>query len=136
MSYVALTLAPGEIVVARGHIHWLLWLRAWAALVFLGVFVVGVLYFLHEFVRIANTEIALTDRRLILKTGFLNRSTRELELSSVEAISLNQDLLGRILGAGWIRVHGTGDIVWKSPMIAAPMAFRRQLEAALSGNAR
>lgn len=136
MTYVQRTLAPGESVQARAKMHWLLWARAWAALFMFGLIVLGVLYFATEWIRIANTEIALTDRRLIFKTGFFDRHTSELELASVETVNLDQSFWGRLFNFGRLSVHGTDDAVWTSPMIAAPLAFRRAIEAALAGQAR
>jgi uncharacterized membrane protein YdbT with pleckstrin-like domain len=91
-----------------------------------------VIYFVAEWIRIANIEIALTDRRLILKRGLFTRHTDELELSSVEAVNLDQSFWGRLFGFGRLSVHGTGDDAWLSPMIAAPLNFRRQIETALA----
>ena len=131
-SYVERTLAPNERIRARAQLHWLIWLRAWAVLIVLGVLLIGVIYFVAEWIRIANTEIALTDRRLILKQGLFTRHTDELELSSVEAVNLDQSFWGRLFGFGRLSVHGTGDDVWLSPMISAPLNFRREMETALA----
>jgi uncharacterized membrane protein YdbT with pleckstrin-like domain len=115
--------------------HWLLWARALAVLVAFGIFVFGVIYFLAECIRILSTEIALTDRRFILKTRLFNRHTSELELTSIETIQLNQSMWGRLFGFGRLSVHGTGEALWKSPMIATPLAFRRDIETALAASA-
>lgn len=136
MAYVEKTLAPGETVQARARVHWLLWVRASVALVVLGILIIGVIYFLFECIRILNTEIALTDRRLILKTGFFDRHTSELELASIETVQLDQSVWGRLLDFGRLTVHGTGEAVWVSPMIFAPLTFRRALETALMASAR
>jgi uncharacterized membrane protein YdbT with pleckstrin-like domain len=64
--------------------------------------------------------------------GLFTRHTNELELSSVETVNLDQSFWGRLFGFGRLSVHGTGDQVWLSPMIAAPMRFRRELEAAMA----
>lgn len=136
MAYVETTLAPGEKVQMRGRMHWLLWARAWIVFIGLGVLVIGILYFIAECIRILNTEIALTDRRLILKTGFFNTHTSELELASVETVQVDQSIWGRRFGFGRLTVHGTGEAAWMSPMIAAPLAFRRALETAMAAPQR
>jgi uncharacterized membrane protein YdbT with pleckstrin-like domain len=132
VSYVASVLAPGEQVRHKARLHWLLWLRAWAALVFLGVIVVGIVIFVRDIIRLTTTEVALTDRRLIKKTGLFARHARELELTSVEAVNVDQSVFGRLFDYGRVEVHGTGDDVWVTPTIANPLAFRRELEAASS----
>jgi uncharacterized membrane protein YdbT with pleckstrin-like domain len=131
MGYIESSLAAGETVRFTARPHWIIWLRAWAALLFLGIVIVGLIVFIHDAVFMATTEIAITSRRLILKRGLVGRQTSELELSTVEAVKLDQDLLGRLFGWGRLEVHGTGDDVWVSPLIAAPIVFRKELEAAL-----
>ena len=131
MSYIQHSLAAGETVRVTARIHWIIWVRAWAALLVLGIVLVGIVIFIHDLIALTTTEIAITDRRLILKRGLLGRSTSELELATVEAVRLNQDMLGRFLGWGRVEVHGTGDDVWLSPLIAQPVQFRRELESAL-----
>jgi uncharacterized membrane protein YdbT with pleckstrin-like domain len=131
MSYIQDSLAAGEAVRFSARIHWIIWVRAWLALVVLGIVLVGIAIFIRDLIALTTTEIAITNRRLILKRGLISRSTSELELATVEAVRLNQDALGRFLGWGRVEVHGTGDDVWLSPLIAQPVRFRRELETAL-----
>lgn len=136
MGYVDEVLAPGETVRVRARLHWLLWARAWAMLILLGIIIVGIVLFVLDFTRLSTTEVALTNYRLIHKTGFLARHARELQLTSIEAVNVDQGVWGRLLGFGRVTVHGTGDDTWVTPMIANPIGFRRELEAALSQVAR
>ncbi len=135
MGYVDESLAPGEQLVRQGRLHWIYWVRAIAALLVLGVVVIGLVWFIRDMVLLATTEVALTNTRLIRKTGFIVRHARDLQLSSVEAVDLDQGLLGRVLGFGRLRVHGTGRDVWVTPLIDDPLGFRRDLEGALSPRA-
>ena len=132
MSYVARTLADRETIRLSARLHWILWLRAWLALLLLGVVIVGVIIFVRDLISMTTTEVAITNRRLIAKTGWLAWKTSELELTSVEAVNLEQSMWGRLLGYGRIQIHGTGDDVWVSPLIADPLAFRRELESAIA----
>jgi uncharacterized membrane protein YdbT with pleckstrin-like domain len=132
MSYVERTLAADETVRLRAKLHWIIWLRAWCALLLLGVLIVGIVIFVRDVILMTTTEVAITNRRLIRKTGWLNWKTSELELTSVEAINLEQSLWGRLFGFGRIQIHGTGDDVWVSPLLVDPLRFRRELESALS----
>jgi uncharacterized membrane protein YdbT with pleckstrin-like domain len=130
MSYVKQALAEGETLCAVGRLHWVLWLRAWLALIVLGIFIVGIVIFVRDVIYLTNTEVALTDRRLIKKTGFIERRVSELLLGSVEAVRLYQGFWGRVLGFGRVEVHGTGDEQWITPLIAAPVRFRRDIASA------
>lgn len=132
MSYVQRTLADDETVRLTAHVHWIIWLRAWCALILLGIVIVGVVLFFRDLIFMMTTEVAITNRRLIKKTGWLNWKTSELELTSIEAVNLEQSFWGRLLGYGRLQIHGTGDDVWVSPLIAEPLRFRRELESALS----
>ena len=44
----------------------------------------------------ATTELVLTDRRVIYKTGLPKRHTMEMNRSKVETVSVNQSVLGRL----------------------------------------
>lgn len=132
MRYVEAVLSSGEGVVRRGRLHWIYWLRAIASLISLGVIIIGLIWFVRDVIFLATTEIALTNQRLIEKRGLVSRHARELQLASVEVVELDQGVWGRILGFGRVSVHGTGDDVWVTPLIADPLAFRRDLEGALS----
>ena len=133
MAYVESVLAPNEVILRRGRLHWIYWLRAWAALALLGVLIIGIIWFIRDLVFLQTTEIALTNSRLIEKTGLVSRHARELQLSSVEAVELDQGVWGRLLGFGQVTVHGTGADTWTTPLLVDPVGFRRDLEYALSG---
>jgi uncharacterized membrane protein YdbT with pleckstrin-like domain len=109
-----------------------LWVRAWAALLLLGIVIIGIVIFVRDAIYLLTTEIVITDRRLINKTGLIARRARELELDGVESVEVEQSVWGRLLGYGTIEVHGTGDDIWIARLIADPVAFRRELSAATS----
>jgi uncharacterized membrane protein YdbT with pleckstrin-like domain len=60
------------------------------------------------FIAIWTTEYAVTNKRIIKKTGLISRKTKEIYLSHVESISIDQGILGRILNFGTIVIIGTG----------------------------
>jgi len=71
------------------------------------------------------TEMAVTDRRVLIKTGMASRRTLDLMLSKVESIGVQETFLGRMLGYGSVIVHGTGGTPEAFVMIAHPQEFRR-----------
>lgn len=109
MGYVRKNLVSGETVLYTGRSHWtskinpLVWIILW------------------------TREIAVTNRRLIYKRGWIARRTEEMNLRRVEEVNLRQSVLGRILGWGRLRVHGTGASVIDIPRIARPGRFKREL---------
>jgi uncharacterized membrane protein YdbT with pleckstrin-like domain len=50
------------------------------------------------------TEIAVTDRRIIYKRGFINRHTEEMNMDKVASVDVDQSILGRILDYGTVHV--------------------------------
>jgi len=84
------------------------------------------------------TEMAVTNRRILIKTGILSQRSIELLLSRVESIVINESFLGRILGYGSVVVRGTGGTPESFDYIARPKGFRRcvqeQIEATQGPN--
>ena len=75
-----------------------------------------------------SSEFAVTNRRVIVKTGFLQQATLELLLSKVESINIAQSMWGRMFNYGNIVLSGTGTTHKPLPMIADPLEFRRQIQ--------
>ena len=107
MSYVDKSLIPGEQIVYRASLYRLpfLWLivpaiAAFVAAVFhvwlvvLAAFIVGGLIFVNVWARRAATELAVTNKRVIIAMGAVRRRTRAAE---------NEGRTGAA-GAGWSRV--------------------------------
>jgi uncharacterized membrane protein YdbT with pleckstrin-like domain len=81
-------------------------------------------------VAFVTSEFAVTNKRLIVKVGVLRRRIVEMQLSKVEAIAVDQSLLGRIFGYGNIVVTGTGGTKEPFSAISSPLKFRRAVQAA------
>jgi uncharacterized membrane protein YdbT with pleckstrin-like domain len=146
MSYVAEVLQPGETLRFRTNIHWFVYLKALLALIvglaLLGwyyaegqsVFILlfgGVVFTLTALVlaisawlRRFATEVAVTDRRVIYKTGLIQRHTIEINIDKIESADVDQSILGRIFGFGSITIRGTGEGVEPLRNIAHPLQLR------------
>jgi len=85
---------------------------------------IGIYLLIGLRVSFTSTELAVTNRRVIAKFGFVRRKTFELNVDRVEAIQVEQGILGRILGYGTLRIAGAGNFD-PIPNISAPMAFKR-----------
>ena len=118
-----LTLAALVGAIAAGHWWWLL--VAVAAII--GAFTFG-----RAWVTYKTSEFAVTDKRVVIKVGWIRRRTLETMLSKVEGIGVDQSLTGRALGYGSIEVTGTGGTREEFTRIADPLEFRRQVQAAIS----
>ena len=132
MSYIDESLVAGETILHRGRVSW--WSQF--GLVLLGVVtlivVVGLIFLAWAWVRVRSTEVAITNRRVIAKFGFIKRDTVEINLDKVEALRVEQGLMGRILNYGTIFMSGAGTSVAPLRSIADPLVFRRKFMEATS----
>lgn len=155
MRYVRRVLQPGETIVHATRLHWIVYLRALQLLIIciclaaaalytadnqnlsLGLWIAAAIFALltassafPAFVRRITTELAITDRRIIYKTGLIARHTIEMNRRQVESVDVDQRILGRIIGYGTIIVRGTGGSLEPMRNIADPLTFRTYITAA------
>ena len=74
-----------------------------------------------------STELAVTNRKVIAKFGFIRRDAIELRLEKVESIAVVQGILGRLLNYGTIKVNGAGTTA-RIPCISNPFEFKKKVE--------
>jgi len=133
MGYIEKSLGEGERLIARARFHWIYKLQAWLALIFLGIFLIGIWIFFDMMIRMWTTEIGVTTHRFIKKTGLFTLKTNELALPNIEGVRVSQSFLGRLLGYGHIHIEGTGVDAFDIPNIADPVGFRAAIETAKEG---
>jgi uncharacterized membrane protein YdbT with pleckstrin-like domain len=92
------------------------------------LFGLGVIVALFQVVHYKTAEFAVTDKRVLMKTGVLRRRSLEINLAKIESVAVDQGILGRILGYGTIIVRGTGGTQEPFRRIADPMGFRRHVQ--------
>jgi hypothetical protein len=90
--------------------------------------VCGVVAILVGMVRRNATEMAVTNRRVVIKTGLASRKTIEMLLNKVESIEVSETTAGRMLGYGTIVVIGTGGTPQPFHKVAHPLEFRSQVQ--------
>ncbi|MDD4355643.1 MAG: PH domain-containing protein [Smithellaceae bacterium] len=73
-----------------------------------------------------TSESAITNKRIMIKTGFISPNTFEMSHSKIESINVIQSVPGRILGYGTIVVMGTGSTRDPFVFIRDPLEFRRK----------
>ncbi len=94
-------------------------------LVGLIIFIKAIVNLISRFIARMSTELVVTNKRLIIKTGFIRRDTKELHHSKVESLSVNQSFIGRMLNYGTVYVGTSGHGSYY-PRIAGPLKFRRE----------
>lgn len=133
-GYIEGALIENEQVIHVGHIS--LW--SLTHLLVLGVVLlpigIGLIFLIMAFVRYKSTELAITNRRVIAKFGFISRRTMELNLNRIEGIEVTQSILGRLLNYGSLLMSGVGSL--KEPIhgISHPLEFRRAFMNALESH--
>ena len=148
MGYVDNNLLPGEKIFFRTHLHWKVFLPPVLLFLLAIAFTVGAIYqgfdpylsllilviplgvLFHSYLTWRCSEFAVTDKRVLIKTGIVSRHTLETILTKIENIGVEQTLWGRLFNFGTLYVTGTGATREIFPGIHAPLEFRKAIEAA------
>ncbi|MFT4032710.1 MAG: PH domain-containing protein [Siphonobacter sp.] len=117
-SYVNNHLIKDEHVQYETSHHWIVFFT-WSSLFTLTI---------AAWIRKASNEFVVTNKRIVIKTGFISRNSVELNLDKVESVDVQQTFLGRILGYGTIVVNGTGTTHTGFQYIDNPLEFRRKYQ--------
>ncbi len=151
MSYIERNLLPGEQLIFRARLSWIIFLRplGWLVitfmlyyltiyydlphfdtinLVFLSVLLLIFFADLIQFLTYITTEFGVTTQRIIVKRGIVQRLVKENLLQKIESIQVFQSFVGRIFGYGTIIVHGIGGTPEAFDLINDPMTFRLKIQ--------
>jgi uncharacterized membrane protein YdbT with pleckstrin-like domain len=159
MSYIDSNLIPGETVVYRTRLHWIVmfWSIVIGSLLLalpgalllyyalsqtraesqmshvmdgggIALLIAGLVVILMGMLRRNATEMAVTTRRVVIKSGLASRKTIEMLLNKVESIEVSETTFGRMLGYGTITVIGSGGTLEPFREMAHPLAFRSQVQ--------
>ena len=69
----------------------------------------------------------MTDRRVIYKTGLVQRETTEINMAKIESVDVSQSILGRVFDFGTLTIRGTGETIEALRNIASPLQFRNAI---------
>lgn len=150
-SYTESQLLPGERITYQARLHLLPFLPAymgggllaaagivglalemwWLAIAGLGL-ALTILTWTH--ITRSTSEFCVTDKRVVIKVGWIRRRTHETMLEKVETIGVEQSLIGRLLDYGTIVIMGTGGTKEPFRNIARPLEFRRQVQAQITSD--
>ncbi len=138
MSYVERNLMPGETVVYRTRLHWV---------VIFWPIVLSILFGVAGIVLLARTmagprddssrtpmlvggAILLVVALVSLIVALVKRNATEMAVtdSKVESIGVEESVVGRMLGYGTVVVRGTGGTPEPFDTVAHPLEFRKQVQ--------
>jgi uncharacterized membrane protein YdbT with pleckstrin-like domain len=98
--------------------------------------VIAFIFLAIGFVRRDATEMAVTNKRVIVKTGLASRRTVELLLPRIESVVVEEPAMGRALGYGTVILRGTGGTPEVFRQIAHPLQFREQVQRQIAGESK
>lgn len=145
MNYIETNLQPGEEIKYVAKLHFFLFMQP-IILLLIGAFLAtapketvpvihyagllmlffGLVSLLQRILVKIGSAYAVTNKRVVLKTGVISRRAVDLVLAKCEGLHINQSILGRVFGFGTITVT-TGGATSSYPYIANPLAFRREI---------
>jgi membrane protein YdbS with pleckstrin-like domain len=154
-AYSRTTLAPNERPFFKTSLHWIVFVRF--AVLALAVFLFAAIPFaiavqamtgseigwfalpLPAFIMLppalayASSELVITDRRVLIKTGIVRRLSMEMLISKIESIAVDQGAIGRMFDYGTVTVRGTGGFEEPLEAIANPILFRNWVQRMQGG---
>jgi hypothetical protein len=153
-SYTTATLQPNERPLHQTTIHWMAlsgsvigavlslivivpisMFAAWRDFYWAWLLLVipaGIL--LSAAVTVKTSELVITDRRVLIKVGFIQRHTFEMFISKIESVAVFQSMLGRLFNYGTVEIRGTGGSAESFATIAAPLPFRDAIQLVQSSS--
>jgi hypothetical protein len=153
-SYTAATLQPNERPLHQTTIHWMALSGSVIGAVLSLIVIVPIAMFaawrdfywawlllvipagilLSAAVTVKTSELVITDRRVLIKVGFIQRHTFEMFISKIESVAVFQSMLGRLFNYGTVEIRGTGGSAESFATIAAPLPFRDAIQLVQSSS--
>ena len=148
MSYIEQHLQPDEQIIYKTQLHKIIFL--WPVIFLIisivlfssgvngipwGVFILLFIFLpslLGASIKRRTSEFAVTNKRVLIKTGWIRRSSLELLNTKVEGIGVDQGILGRMFNFGTIVVSGVGTTKQPFKNIENPLEFRKQVHSQIS----
>jgi len=116
--YVKNNLVRNEQVEYETDYHWIIFLNLKSIMTL----------FLKPIMDRWCAEFAITNRRVIIKTGFISRRSLEMNLDKIESVAVDQSVMGRLLGYGHLQIIGSGGTRETFYNISQPLNFRKRFQ--------
>ncbi len=143
MSYIRKNLLSDEQLVYSTRKHWVIFsfpsfwtivglilLMQKDILILLGylTLIIALYYWIVAITTYLTSEFAVTNKRVLIKTGFTYRQTWETLLSKVATLEVKQNIIGRLLNYGTLIIQNTGGGKDSFTIINSPLLFRRKVQ--------
>jgi uncharacterized membrane protein YdbT with pleckstrin-like domain len=156
-SYIEHNLIPGEKLMYETRMHWITFASnipvalffsglaiycfnkggGWTLLGFLPIiFVVPCLVgIVHRYLAYLTTELSMTTKRVVIKTGVIGRQIQEVQFSRLESLLLDQSALGRMMDFGTVIIKSIGGTREGLFVIPRPKEMQNKYHEILDGDA-
>lgn len=143
MSYVQKTLLPEEKILYYTKPHFIIFYPVfiWLAMatgflycvnipIIFGyvLLLVSMISCINSLINYYCSEYAITNKRVIMKVGFIHRKSIEIFLDRIESVRVEQSIIGRIVGYGSVSIDGTGGTQDPFLYIPKPLEFRNSVQ--------
>jgi hypothetical protein len=154
--YTRITLQADERPLHRTKMHWMVLLVPFFSALFFLIIIVPICMFASwkgyyvawlllliplgivasAILAVKTSELVITDRRVLIKVGFIQRQTFEMFISKIESVAVVQGMIGKMLDYGTVEIRGTGGSSQSFATIAAPLQFRDAIQLVQSSSER
>lgn len=153
-NYISSTLLRDETIVYIARPHWIIFLpslmvlgfsiflyyytpsldvfkflvwKQWRMYQVLGFILLcaGVIWYLRSYIQYVTSEYGVTNKRILMKTGWIRRNALEIFLKKIESIDVDQTITGRVLNYGTLVIVGTGGTRDSYFYVPRPLWFRK-----------
>ena len=135
MSYAEKTLSTEEKIVFSTKPSWIIFLQlvVWVILIVLmpikkPFMAIGVFSIFSLLATYYCSEYTITNKRIIMKTGFFRRKIMETFLNRVEGLAVDQSIFGRLFNYGTITIIGVGGTRNHFTFVSHPLEFRKNVQ--------
>ena len=88
----------------------------------------GVFTFLKSYIAYSCSEYGITNKRVLMKEGFIQRDSFEIFLDKIEAVHVDQTVSGRLFNYGSLLIIGTGGSADPFMNLPNPLQFRTMIQ--------
>jgi uncharacterized membrane protein YdbT with pleckstrin-like domain len=143
MRYIDKQLLTDEIIVYRTAFHWIvffipLFFTALVAGFFMygqdmplinyGSLVIAIYFWMSAYIKFLTGDFAVTNQRVIMKTGLLRINTIEVFIQRIEAVEVERSIIGRLFNYGTVIITGIGGSKEPIRQVDDPLMFRRKVQ--------
>lgn len=159
MRYIHKTLLDDEQIIYMTHPHWIVYVPSVCCIIITllfalfgdywpgmhlhiagfsffwillgGLSCVSLIAWLKAFILHRCSEFGVTNKRVLIKMGWIQRDVLEIFLDKIEAIHVDQTIIGRLLGYGALVIVGTGGSKDPYPNVPRPLHFRKVVQQSI-----